>query len=131
MGICLGMQLLFESSDEESLTQGLSLIPGEVKKIEIPVENIRHFKIPNIGWHKLINNKDQDSIFNLKDNTFVYFVHSYMANMKDKNNCLSYVKYGGLKIPAIVKEENIYGCQFHPEKSGEQGIEIIKSFLSV
>tara|TARA_B100000674_G_C37717688_1_gene858237 strand:+ start:98 stop:730 length:633 start_codon:yes stop_codon:yes gene_type:complete len=131
MGICLGMQLLFESSEEESITEGLNLISGKVKKIEMQKDKIKFFKIPNIGWHKLINNTDENNLFDLKNNTYVYFVHSYMAHMKNHNDCLSYVDYGGIKIPAIVKEKNIYGCQFHPEKSGEQGINIIKSFLSI
>ncbi len=131
MGICLGMQLLFDSSEEENLTTGLALIHGTVKKIEMNKDKIKFYKIPNIGWHKLISNSDKNNIYDFDKSVYVYFVHSYMAHMKNQNNCLSYVDYGNIKIPAIVKEKNIYGCQFHPEKSGEQGIGIIKSFLSI
>lgn len=129
MGICLGMQLLFESSDEESLTSGLGLISGKVKKLVIPEEKNKTYKIPNIGWHQLIASSENENLYDIHDNVYVYFVHSYMAYMNNKNDCLSYINYGDSKVPAIVKKNNIYGCQFHPEKSGEEGINIIKSFL--
>ncbi len=129
MGICLGMQLLFDTSDEENLTSGLSLIPGNIKKIKIKNDKNNNCKVPNIGWHKLLTNSNRENLYDINEDVYVYFVHSYMAFMNNENHCLSYINYGSVKIPAIVKKNNIYGCQFHPEKSGLGGINIIKSFL--
>lgn len=129
MGICLGMQLLFETSEEENLTSGLSLIPGNVKKIKIKNYEASNCKVPNIGWHQLETNPDRENLYDINEKVYVYFVHSYMAFMDNEDHCLSYINYGSVKIPAIVKKNNIYGCQFHPEKSGMSGINIIKSFL--
>ena len=129
MGICLGMQLLFDTSEEENLTSGLSLIPGNIKKIKINDDKNSNCKVPNIGWHQLITNSNRENLYDINEDVYVYFVHSYMAFMNNENHCLSYINYGSVKIPAIVKKNNIYGCQFHPEKSGLEGINIIKSFL--
>lgn len=129
MGICLGMQLLFESSEEQELTNGLGLIKGKIEKIVIKKEKKKNFKVPNIGWHNM-NFKDQKNIFvNIKGGSFVYFVHSYRAVIKNEEDCLSSIDYGGVMIPAVINKNNIYGCQFHPEKSGEYGVNLIKSFL--
>ena len=134
MGICLGMQLLFESSEEDQFSEGLSLIKGNVKKIKFKNDqNKKSYKIPNIGWFKLKYNQEykKDGIIrgtNLKKDSF-YFVHSYcVTNLKDENLIAS-IDYNNISIPAIVKNENIFGTQFHPEKSREFGLNLIKNFL--
>lgn len=106
LGICLGMQILFEYSTEGSETKGLGLLTGKVALI--PTKE----KLPHMGWNTLSETK--------KD---VYFVHSYMAQYTSET--AEHVEYGGVKIPAIVKKGRIMGCQFHPEKSGKVGEEIL------
>ena len=120
LGICLGMQLLFEQGFEVEKTKGLGLLKGNV--ILMKDETI---KIPHIGFNKLEINKENSLI---KDNMFVYFVHSYYASDIDENNLIAYSTYGNLKIPAIVSYDNVIGCQFHPEKSGTDGLYILKKF---
>lgn len=136
MGICLGMQLLFDESEEYGLHKGLGLIPGRVISMKgiVPDE----YKIPHIGWNHLIfpqkrgheNPADKSPIFsNVNEGDCVYFVHSFFAS-----DCSQYVtactEYGKLLTTAVQKD-NIFGCQFHPEKSGSAGLSILKSFCSL
>jgi imidazole glycerol phosphate synthase, glutamine amidotransferase subunit len=114
------MQLLFDSSEEYGITQGLGLIPGAVKKI--PANG--NLKIPQMGWNK--NKILQDSPFKAVNQQFTYFVHSYYADCDDKN-IIAGVDYGRL-IPSIVQNKNVVGMQFHPEKSGKVGLELLKIF---
>lgn len=135
IGICLGMQLLFESSDEDKFSEGLSLIKGKIEKIKfINKNNNQTFKIPNIGWFKLKCNSDyldEKIINNLNLNLDkFYFVHSYHARNFDHKCLIAYINYNDVIVPAIVKKGNIYGMQFHPEKSRAAGINLIKNFLS-
>ena len=120
LGICLGMQLLFEQGFEVEKTKGLGLLKGNVILMEDET-----IKIPHIGFNKLEINKENSLI---KDNMFVYFVHSYYESDIDENNLIAYSTYGNLKIPAIVSYDNVIGCQFHPEKSGTDGLYILKKF---
>ena len=121
LGVCVGMQLLMDYSLELKKTKGLGLIKGKVEKIKSDKIN----KVPNIGWRQVnFNNKDLDN----KKNYF-YFVHSYKVKLKNKKNQTGFIKYGKNIIPASIKKNNIYGCQFHPEKSGIDGIQFLKSFL--
>ena len=133
LGICLGMQLLFSSSNEIKKTAGLNLIKGEVIKLpENETEN-KNFKIPNVGWHQIIMNKmnvDKSIYSDLSDSKF-YFVHSYYCKTDDENNNLFYIKFNKLKICVIAQKENIMGTQFHPEKSGEDGFKLIKKFTKI
>ncbi len=117
IGICSGMQILFKKS-EEGIKNGLDLIPGEVKKFN----NIR-FKIPHMGWNKIQSNFSK---FNFPEKKF-YFAHSYYVNC-DKKNIIAYCEYD-INFPAIVNKNNIWGIQFHPEKSHLNGVEIFKSIL--
>ncbi|MFC6324187.1 imidazole glycerol phosphate synthase subunit HisH [Companilactobacillus baiquanensis] len=119
LGICLGMQLLFDSSQEYGFTNGLGLIAGKVE--QIPDKGL---KIPQMGWNqnKIIQNSSFDSV---KDQ-YTYFVHSYYANC-DIKNTIAAVDYG-IKIPSIVQNENVVGMQFHPEKSGSVGLKLLKNF---
>lgn len=122
LGICLGMQLIFEKGYEFEECDGLGLIPGSVKKME--EENLI---IPHMGWNKLEVLNECPLLAGLDENSFVYFVHSYKAECDDKN-IAAYSNYGG-RVPALVYDGGtVYGAQFHPEKSGETGLKILKNF---
>ncbi|WP_294136232.1 imidazole glycerol phosphate synthase subunit HisH [uncultured Clostridium sp.] len=127
LGICLGMQMIFEKGYENGECDGLGFIDGQVKILE-PKEKV---KIPHIGWNRLEYNNQNDLIKGLEEDSFVYYVHSYAAtNVKDEN-LIGFSNYGGIKIPSIVCNDNVYGTQFHPEKSGETGLRILKNFGEV
>ncbi len=124
MGICLGMQMLFEKSYEFGETEGLGFIPGSVELMTPP-----DLLIPQIGWNKLEMNKKHKLMENLGDNPYVYFVHSFAA-VCNSANVASYTDYGG-RVPACVFRGNVCGCQFHPEKSGETGLQILRNFAEM
>lgn len=127
LGICLGMQMIFKKGYENGICDGLGFIDGEVKLLA-PTEKV---KIPHIGWNRLEYSNKNDLIKGLEENSFVYYVHSYVAtNVKDKN-LIGFSNYGGIKIPSMVCNDNVYGTQFHPEKSGETGLRILKNFGEV
>lgn len=125
MGICLGMQMLFEKSFEYGEHEGLGLLSGSVVSMNgrIPCE----FKIPHIGWNGLRIKKEHPIFKYTKENDFVYFVHSYYAEGCEKS-LLATTEYG-IEITAAVAYENIAGMQFHPEKSGEAGLSILRAFV--
>ncbi len=121
VGICLGMQLLYEKSFEYGEYDGLGLIEGDVQFLDIDL------KVPHMGWNNLkFENKDDEILKYIKEDSYVYFVHSYFANSSNKE-LVSYAEYEK-KIPAIVRKDNVYGLQFHPEKSGEVGQNILKAY---
>lgn len=120
LGICLGMQLLFSEGYEGTYTKGLDLIPGTVRKIETP------YLLPHIGWNALTITAG-DVAFSIFQDQHVYFVHSFMAQT-NAEYVVATAEYGP-DITAIVKKDNIYGIQFHPEKSGEVGKSILQVFL--
>lgn len=124
MGICLGMQLLFEKSYEYGEHEGLGLLKGTV----IPMENTipSQLKIPHIGWNRLKFQKDSPLLRYIKENDFVYFVHSYYA-VDCEESLLATTDYGK-EMTAAVELRNIKGCQFHPEKSGQVGLDILRGF---
>ena len=124
MGICLGMQLLFEKSYEYGEHDGLALIKGKV----VPMENRipSNLKIPHIGWNALDFKRESEIFRYINDGDFVYFVHSFYADECD-DSVIATSEYGA-KITAAVQKENVYGCQFHPEKSGSVGLNILKAF---
>ncbi len=124
LGICLGMQILFEKGFEGMECEGLGLLKGEIKKIE-PKEKV---KIPHMGWNKLIINKEDEVIDNLGEDKFIYYVHSFMATEYKDEDLVAYSNYGGVKVPGIFRSKNIIGMQFHPEKSGEVGLSLLKKF---
>lgn len=125
LGICLGMQMFFEKSFEHGEYKGLGFIKGEICPIKKDLKN-KELKVPHMGWNNL-NIKKEDKIFKYINNKeFVYFVHSYYAKNCDEN-IIADSEYD-INIPAIVKKDNIYGIQFHPEKSGETGLNILKGF---
>lgn len=125
MGICLGMQLLFEKSYEYGEHQGLGLLKGQVIPMagKLPEE----LKVPHMGWNCLSAKKG--SLLEAVDGKFVYFVHSYYADGCEDS--LSAVTEYGIPITAAVEKSNIYGCQFHPEKSGTVGLSILRAFCEV
>ena len=127
LGICLGMQLLFEKSYEYGEHEGLGLIPGSVKPIRdvIPTD----YKIPHIGWNGLHLNGDCPLFRNIREGDCVYFVHSFYAT-----GCEPYVTATadyGAELTAAVAKGTVYGCQFHPEKSGKVGLSILKAFADL
>lgn len=127
MGICLGMQLLFDKSYEYGEHKGLGLIPGNVVAFEGKIPS--DLKIPHIGWNAL-RFKSNSPIFKyINDGDFVYFVHSYFATDCLKNTVAT-AEYG-IDVTAAVAKDNIFGCQFHPEKSGDVGLKILKGFCEV
>jgi imidazole glycerol-phosphate synthase subunit HisH len=128
LGICLGMQLLFEESYEFGKEKGLGFIKGSVKKL--PEKN-KTSKIPSIGWNELRLQQSKGLFKNIEKNSYVYFLHSYMAAPTDKSIITSTYDFYGYDVVASVKKDNIYGCQFHPEKSGEVGLNIIKNFTRI
>ena len=120
LGICLGMQLLFSNSEETPDVKGLEIIPGIVIKLR-KYESIR---IPHTGWNRLIPTADPSF------KGYVYFNHSYYCSPNDKNLVISYTNHG-INVPAMILRDNIFGTQFHPEKSKKTGDEIIKYFISM
>ena len=127
MGICLGMQMLFDRSFENGCFEGLGLIKGEVRPIKdvIPED----YKIPQIGWNAL-DFKNETPIFKyIKEGDYVYFVHSFYATNCDES-LIATTNYGA-DLTAAVQSKNVYGCQFHPEKSGDVGLRILKAFCEV
>ena len=129
LGICLGMQMLFEKSYEYGEYEGLGLINGTVQEIKKYIPENSDLKIPHMGWNSLIINerfKDDKILKNVDNNEYVYYVHSYFAKT-DMKNIVAYSEYG-TKIPGIVKNENVYGMQFHPEKSGDTGLKLLKNW---
>jgi len=133
LGICLGMQLLLDGSDEFGLTSGLGLIPGRVEEIPDRTLSGEKQKIPHIGWSaiKPSNEKTEWEHYLLQDNEpgeAAYFVHSFMAVPASPEYLIADCVYGGHKIAAIISRDNIVGCQFHPEKSGEVGLKLLRRF---
>lgn len=128
MGICLGMQLLFEKGYEFGEHKGLDLIKGDIVPIKDNMTS--DLKVPHMGWNKLnITNKSTPILKYTKENDSVYFVHSFYAKT-DSNNITSVSEYD-IPITATVEKDNIFGCQFHPEKSGDVGLNILKAFSEI
>jgi glutamine amidotransferase len=134
LGICLGMQMLLDESEEFGITAGLGLIPGLV--IPVPAVTASGFpqKIPHIGWNALVpphggNSWSGTLLRHSKPKDAVYFVHSFMAQPKDPSHRIADCVYGGDAISAVIGHRNVLGCQFHPEKSGPVGLNILRAFL--
>ena len=126
LGICLGLQLLFEKSDETPGAEGLGILKGEILRIP-PKEGL---KIPHMGWNSL-NIKPQARLFDgIANNSYVYFVHSYYLKAADENIVAASTEYS-THIHASVESGNIFACQFHPEKSSDVGLRILKNFASL
>lgn len=120
IGICLGMQLLYEKSYENGEYEGLGIIEGSVEKLDISL------KVPHMGWNNLKFNKDDEILKYIKEDNYVYFVHSYYISSSNEE-LIAYSNYEKT-VPAIVRKNNVYGIQFHPEKSSQVGINILKAY---
>lgn len=123
LGICLGMQLLFDEGEEFRLCKGLGLIKGRIQKIEAKV------KIPHMGWNDLKILKDTPILKGVENGSYVYFVHSYYAKVEDDS--LDAITDYGMDITAVVSKDNVFGLQFHPEKSGDVGMLMLKNFCEL
>lgn len=126
LGICLGMQLLFEESEESPGVKGLGLLPGLILRIPAAPG----LKIPHMGWNNLKINSGKSLYRSVPDSSYVYFVHSYYLKANDPEDVAARCEYG-VTIDASVESGNLYGCQFHPEKSGDVGLKILSNFADI
>jgi glutamine amidotransferase len=128
LGICLGLQVIFAKSQENEGVEGLNLLEGEVVRFPKSLTE-SGLKIPHMGWNEL-QIKHACPILNNVKNDYMYFVHSYYVSPKDENIIAASVDYG-IEVPAVICKDNIFATQFHPEKSGQVGLEILKNFVSL
>jgi glutamine amidotransferase len=126
LGICLGMQLMFESSEESNGIKGLGLLQGKI--VRIP--DCEGLKIPHIGWNSLTINPKAKLFQGIENNAYVYFVHSFYLKASNKEEVAATTHYSTL-IDASAEKGNLFGCQFHPEKSGEAGLKILENFAEL
>ncbi|WP_428978968.1 imidazole glycerol phosphate synthase subunit HisH [Clostridium tanneri] len=124
LGICLGMQLLFEESEEVSLNKGLGFLKGTVRRLYGGI------KIPHMGWNSLKVERNCPILEDIEEGSYAYFVHSFYADVENKEN-LDAISFYGIDIPAVVSSGNLFGVQFHPEKSGDIGIQMLKNFVKL
>lgn len=122
LGICLGMQVLFEKSYEVEETKGLGLLQGEIRLMKDP-----NVKIPHIGWNRL-ELTQEDLLLAEDEQPFVYYVHSFYAQDYKEEDLIAYSNYGNLKIPGYVRHGHVFGMQYHPEKSGKAGLRMLSRF---
>lgn len=125
LGICLGLQLMFEESEETPGVKGLSLFKGRI--IKIPDTGL---KIPHMGWNDIEVSKESKILHGIGKNPFVYFVHSYYINAEDEKIVSAYTTYGA-KLGIAIEDKNVFATQFHPEKSGDTGMKILKNFTDL
>ena len=134
MGICLGFQLLFTESEEFDHSNGLGIIEGSVDDLS---RKLTSEPVPHVGWNKVINQKflnqqktGPTSKIVFDENDYYYFVHSYFVNPKNMNDVLTLTRYGGHEFCSSIATGNVFACQFHPEKSGPQGLNLLNNFFS-
>jgi len=132
LGICLGAQLMLSEGHEFGIFKGLDIIKGRV--VHFPILD-NNEKVPHIGWNTIFSKKEScwdNSILRAFDKEDrLYFVHSYILEPESKENVFALTEYGGQTFCSVIKKRNIYGCQFHPEKSGEVGLKLIKNFINL
>lgn len=138
LGICLGMQMMLDQSEEFGMSKGLGLISGSVVKINHITSEGETQKIPHIGWNRLVLPKGKEPLnwantilSGIDVESEVYFVHSYTGVPDNNAHRLADTYYGGRQISAAIKKNNLYGCQFHPEKSGAIGLKVIENFVNI
>ena len=134
LGICLGMQLLLTESHEFGTHKGLDLIKGKV--IKISNKDKKEIKIPHVGWNDLYPNNEEEIWTNkilkgFPSGKSFYFIHSYICKTKSSKATVAYCDYSGISIPAVISIDNIFGCQFHPEKSSDNGLIVLKIFCEI
>lgn len=132
LGICVGLQLLFEKSSEFGSTNGLGILKGEVVRFDEPSsENHTHeFKVPHMGWNSIEIKKDSKLFKGISDGEFFYFVHSYFVKDAESSNILSTTNYG-VDFISSIEVGNLFGCQFHPEKSQTLGLKVLENFINI
>ncbi|MFD2214696.1 imidazole glycerol phosphate synthase subunit HisH [Metabacillus endolithicus] len=128
LGICLGMQLLFEESIENGEAKGLAFLPGKVVRIP-ELAGGEQLKVPHMGWNNLNMNNESPLLAGLSSG-YAYFVHSYYVDAADQDTLLATASYG-VEVPAVVGRGNVYGTQFHPEKSSELGLAILENYINI
>lgn len=121
LGICLGMQLLYEKSYEDGETLGLGVLKGEIVKFN------KDIKVPHMGWNNLVKGNMNSIAEGISNNDYVYFVHSYYLKPENSNEVVLWTSYG-VDVPAVVRKDNVIGMQFHPEKSGGTGVKLLSNF---
>ena len=124
LGVCVGMQLLFDRSDEDGLHQGLGLVPGRVVRFR------GELKVPQIGWNQVAWQHADPLSEGIPDDTYFYFVHSYHAVLHERGDALGLTEYGE-SFPSVVRHGNVWGAQFHPEKSQNAGLRLLKNFAAL
>ena len=127
LGICMGLQVLMSNSEENEGTECLDLIDGNVISLKLQIDSL--LKIPHMGWNKVYQNQNHPIWNNIKNNSFFYFVHSYVVNPDNKKNTMSTTEYG-IKFTSSVCRDNIVAVQFHPEKSSQLGLELLNNFVT-
>lgn len=125
LGICLGMQLLFSMSEEHGSHVGFGFLPGRIVRFTGGV------KVPHMGWNSLSSVGEHPLLAGVHVGDYVYFVHSYYAVLQDQSSLLAAADYAGVTVPAVVVKQNVYGTQFHPEKSGAVGEQILRNFVGI
>lgn len=125
LGLCLGLQLLFTHSEEFGSHEGLDLIPGNVRKLDCP-----GLRVPHVGWNQIEGDRPDPLLTDIREGSYFYFVHSYYVEPDDPRDVLRRTSYG-LRFCSIARRGNIYGVQFHPEKSQEAGKRLLRNFLSI
>jgi len=123
LGICLGLQLLFTESEENGLHQGLDIIPGRVERFNLPSQ----YKVPQMGWNSLIINPASRLFKGIPGGSYMYFVHSYYVVPRDREVIAAETEYG-IKFVSAIEKNNVFATQFHPEKSGRVGLNILRNF---
>lgn len=146
MGICLGMQLLMSESHEFGVHEGLGIIEGSVAKFDAPKDGDRRLKVPQVGWNTIhkasadeyTKQKDHalerwgaSPLAGLEDEEYMYFVHSYYVKPSDESVAMSYTRYGDVEFCSSLGTGNVFGCQYHPERSGAQGLRIYENFGAI
>ncbi len=126
LGICLGLQLLFEKSYEFGETEGFGFVKGEVVKFELP----KDYKIPHMGWNQVYKKKESSLLKGIKEGEFFYFVHSYYVKPQEEEVKLTETDYG-IYFTSSIEKENVFGVQFHPEKSQRAGLKLLENFLKI
>ena len=124
LGVCLGLQLLFEESEENKGVKGLGLIPGKIERFKT-----KKLKIPHMGWNEFKTVQKHPLLKGIPSKNFFYFIHSYYANPKNKKDVLGTCRYGKENFAAVVGNKQIFAAQFHPEKSQDLGLKILKNFI--
>ncbi|MBP3718742.1 MAG: imidazole glycerol phosphate synthase subunit HisH [Eubacterium sp.] len=130
LGICLGLQLLFDESDETPGVKGLGLLEGKIKRIPSEYENGTTLKVPHIGWNSIDINPSSKLMKGIPSDSYVYFVHSFYLEAANPSDVIATTEYG-VKIHAAVERDNIMATQFHPEKSSDVGLKILSNFIAM